>query len=148
MADKFITLNSRITISKGVFREKKIYEDTEVGFDRFVSFLALCAGLGFCIYQLIVNKDYYYIVQILLLGFWLESHFRRIYLALFVKTWMTYFKISDIKGFAYKALPNGLETEVILKLKSGRKKFLIFRDAENQVEDFINLINEKEIILR
>ena len=144
MVAKFITLNSRITINKGVFREKKIYVDNGDGFDRFISFLALCAGLGFCIYQLIMNKDYYYIVQILLIGFWLESHFKRIYRALFVKTWMTYFKLSDIKGFSTQQLENGLETEVALKLKNGRKKFLIFRDGENQLDSFINAIKKED----
>ena len=145
MNSAFISLNSRINIKKGLITEKELKTDTEEGFTRSIAFLALLAFLAYCIYRIVVDKDYFYILQLLLVLIWLAPHIKRIYTFLFVKTWNATIRIDDIQGVTSSRLQNGLETQVILQMKNGRKKFIIFRDAENQMEDFIHSlgINEK-----
>lgn len=146
MNTELITLNSRINIKKGVITEKKLKTDTEEGFTRSIAFVTLLAILAFCFYRIFFDKDYFYIIQLFLVLIWLAPHIKRIYASLFIKTWKSVIRIADIESVASLKMQNGLETQVTMHLKNGRKKFLIFRDAENQVEDFIHSIETKEIV--
>ena len=144
MNTEFISLDSRINIKKGSITEKKVKTNTEEGLTRFIGFLALVAILVYCIYIIVVDKNYFYIPQLLLVLVWLAPRINRIYISLFVKTWNSAVRIDDILTVTSSKLENGLETQVTLQLKNGRKKFIIFRDAENQIEHFINSVEIKE----
>lgn len=146
MNTEFISLNSKINIKKGVITEKKVKADTGEGFTRFIAFMALVAFLAYCIYRIVVDKNYVYILQLLLVLFWLAPHLKRLYISLFIKTWKSTIRIDDIQRVTSSRLQNGLETQVALHLKNGRKKYLIFRDAENQINDFINSVETKELV--
>lgn len=145
MSAEFITLNSRLTIKKGTLIEKKLTVNTEEGFTRFIAFVAFLAFLAFCIYRIVVDKKYFFIIQLLLVLIWLEPHIKHIYTFLFVKTWKSAIRMDDIQRVTSSRLQNGLETQVTLHLKNGRKKFFTFRDAENQIDDFVRTIETKEI---
>jgi hypothetical protein len=140
MSAEYITLNSRLTIKKSVLTEKKLKVNTEEGFTRLMAFVVLVALLAFCIYRIAVDKNYFYIIQLILVLMWLAPYIMRIYTFIFIKTWKTSIRVEEIQNLTSLKLDNGLETQVTLKLKNGRKKFLIFRDAENQVDDFIHSI--------
>lgn len=144
MSAEYITLNSRLTVKKGVLTEKKLKVNTEEAFSRLMAFIALVALLAFCIYRITVDKNYFFIIQLLLVLMWLAPHIKRIYTSMFIKTWKASIRIDEIQSITSSHLDNGLETEVTLHLKNGRKKFLIFRDAENQIDDFICSIETKE----
>jgi hypothetical protein len=146
MSAEFITLNSRLTIKKGTLIEKKLKVNTEEGFTRLIAFMALLAFLAFCIYRIVVDKKYFFIIQLLLVLIWLAPHFKRINTFLFVQTWKSSIRMDYIQRVTSSKLQNGLETQVTLHLKNGRKKFLTFRDAENQVDDFVRTIETKEIV--
>lgn len=145
MSAEFITFNSSLIIKQSTLIEKKLIVNTEEGFTRFIAFVALLALLAFCIYRIVVDKDYFFIIQLLLVLLWLTPHLKRIYTFMFVKTWKSAIRIDDIRRVTSLRLQNGLETQVVLHLKNGRKKFLVFRNAENQVDDFVRTIEGKEI---
>ena len=146
MSAEYITLNSRLAIKKGILIEKKLKINTGEGFTRLMAFVVLVALLAFCIYSIAVDKNYIYIIQLILVLMWLAPHIKRIYTSLFIKTWKSTVRLEEIHSLTSSRLDNGLETQVTLRLKNGRKKFLIFRDAENQVDDFIRSIEVKEIV--
>ena len=143
MNTEFITLNSKLIIKNNAIIEEKLKTEEE-GFTRFIALVALLSFLFFCIYKIVEEKDYIFIVQLILVLFWLEPHVMRIYRSLFVKTWKSTIRLNEIQRVTSVKLDNGLETEVILQLKSGRKKFIVFRNAENQVEDFITAVDKQE----
>ena len=146
MSTEFITLNSRLTIKKGTLTEKKVKLNTEEGFTHFISFVALLALLSFCIYRIVVDRDFFFIIQLFLVLIWLQPHLKRIYSFLFISTWRSSIRIDDILKVTCSSLHNGLETEATLHLNNGRKKFLIFRDAENQVDNFIRIIETNKLV--
>ena len=137
MNPEYITLDSRLTIKKDVLTERKLKINTEEGVTRSIAFIALIAFLALSLYKIFEDKEYVYIVQVMLILVWLEPHVKRIYRTLFIKTWRSSIKLNDIQNVTLSPLDNGLETKVTLHLKNGRKKFLVFRNAENQSADFI-----------
>ena len=147
MSAEFITLNSKLTIDQGTLIEKKLTVNTEEGFTRLIAFIALLAFLAYCIYRIVVDKKYFFIIQLLLVMIWLAPHFKRLQTFLFVETWKSSIRMDYIQRVTSSKLQNGLETQVTLHLKNRRKKFLTFRDAENQVDDFVRVIETKEIAL-
>lgn len=144
MHTEIYSLNSRLTIKNKAIFEKKLKTNTEEGFTRLIAFVALLALLVLCIDKIIEEKNYLFIVQVILILVWLEPHIKRIYLSLFVKTWKSSIKLNEIQKITSIRLDNGLETEVILHLKSGKKKFIVFRDAEKQIEEFIIAVGKPE----
>ena len=132
---EFYTLDSRLTIQRGNIYQKKV-KYSEEGWNRFAVFLLLLFFLLFTLYEIFEEKKYGSIVQLILVGFWLSPHVKRIYKILFVKTWKSIIPLKDIKNISTKPLENGLETELTLHLSSGRKKFYTFRNAEGQLELF------------
>lgn len=141
---EFITLNSRITIQKGVINERKVKLDTEEGFTRLMAFVALIVYLLFCIYRIVIEKDYFVFIHVILILVWLTPHLVRIYTSLFIKTWQSSIKLDRVSRVTSLNMGNGLETQVTLHLKNERKKFFVFRNAENQVENFIGAIENRE----
>jgi hypothetical protein len=146
MSVEYLTLNSRLSIKKDVLTEKKLKVNAEEGFTRLMAFVVLVALVAFCIYRIAVDNNYFYIIQLILVLMWLAPHIKRVYTSLFIKTWKTSIRIDEIQSLTSSKLDNGLETQVTLHLKNGRKKFLIFRDAENQVDDFIRSMETNEMV--
>lgn len=144
MSEEFITLNSRLTVKNDTLIEKKLKVNREEGFTRFLAFVVLVSLVAFCIYRIAFDNNYFYIIQLILVLMWLAPHTKRVYTSLFIKTLKTSIRIDEIQTLTSSKLDNGLETQVTLHLKNGRKKFLIFRDAENQVDDFLRSMETNE----
>ncbi len=139
---EFFTLDSRLTIQRGNIYQKKLKHETEASFNRFIVFMMLLILLVIVIiYDILEERKYLWIVQALLILTWLWPHIKRVYQTLFIKTWKSIIPIKDIKDVSTKPLDNGLETEVTLHLSSGRKKFYTFRNAEGQLELFVEAIS-------
>jgi hypothetical protein len=146
MHTEFITLNSRLILNNNAIIEKKLKTNAEEKLTLFIALIALLAFLTVCVYRTFIDRDYFYITQGILVLVWLVPHIKRIYTLLFVKTWNSTIRIDDIQNVTLTRLENGLETQVTLYLKSGRRKFLIFRNAESQAEGFINSIRPKKVL--
>jgi hypothetical protein len=136
----FFTLDSRLTLQRGNVYQKKVkYSDAR--WDRFVVFMLLFLFLLFTLYQIIEEEKYGSIAQLILIVFWLSPRVKSIYQTLFVKTWKSIIPLKDVKGVSTKQLENGLETEVSLHLSSGRRKVYTFRNAEAQIEPFVEAVS-------
>lgn len=141
MNEEFITLDSRLVIAKEVLREKKVKGDTEESFTRGIAFAALMTYLVYSVYEITEKKEYFAIIQIIMVFFWLAPHVKRMYRTLFVKTWKSSIKLTEIKEVKAKPLQNGLETEVTLQLANGRKKYFVFRNRETDIKEFMQALS-------
>lgn len=137
---EFFTLDTRITIQRGNIYHNRIKYNADEGMDRFIAFGAIVLITSYLIYLMAEKNEYGWSFQILLMLMWLWPHLRRIYQTLFIKTWKSIIPLKDVKNISTKPLDNGLETEVVLHLQNGRKRFYTFRNAEGQIEPFINMV--------
>ncbi|HYH13753.1 MAG TPA: hypothetical protein VD794_00940 [Flavisolibacter sp.] len=71
---------------------------------------------------------------------WLIPHFKKLYYNLLIKSWAPPIKLTSITSVDVQPLDNTLETKVVLHLTTGREKVYVFRNAENQVESFVHMI--------
>ncbi len=139
MPTEFITLDGRLTIKFAAVIEKKLKQNKE-GFMRFAAFTLWVALLAFCVYRVVEERDYFFILQGVVTLFWMEPGIKSIYASLFVETWKSTIPFADIQSVNSAPLDNSLETQVTLHLKNGRKKFYVFRNAEKQADDFIQAV--------
>lgn len=139
MDAEFITLDSRLIIKKGIIQQKNLKFDSEEGLNRSLAFIAILLFIGYSIYEIVEEQKYYYFIQIFLCLFWLAPHVKRIYKKLFVQTWKSTIKLNEITNVITRPF-NELETEVILQLKNGREKNYVFRNAENQIDSFLESV--------
>ena len=138
---EFFTLDSRLTIQRGNIYQKKVKHETEIGKYRFIVFAAYGLLVFLTVIKIKEEGAYYEIIKVVAFGLLLDQIFKHIYLTLFVKTWKSNIPLNDVKSISTKQLVNGLETEVILHLSSGRKKFYTFRNAEGQLEPFVEALS-------
>lgn len=145
MHAEFITLNSKIILKNGVLTEKKLKPDSE-RLNRSFAFAAIIIYLVLCLYKIVEEGKYWFILPAAIGLSWLIPVLKRYYRSVFVKAWKNYFKLEEIRTISTRPLENGLETELVLHLKNGRKKYLIFRDAENQLENFLQVADPEKNI--
>jgi len=142
---EFFTLDSRLTIQRGNIYQKKVKDNSEVGKYRFIVLSAYCLLVFFTIQDIKSGADnfdiFLGIIKVIVFGILIEQIFKGIYQTLFVKTWKSNIPLKEIKDVSTKPLDNGLETEVTLHLSSGRKKFYTFRNAEGQLQPFIEAVS-------
>ena len=138
---EFFTLDSRLTIQRGNIYQKSVKRETETGFYRYIVFVVYLLFVFLTVEEMVAEKEYYHVIQVVVISIFLAPLFKRIYEGLFVKTWKNNIPLKDIKSISTKPLVNDLETEVTLHLSSGRKKFYIFRNAEGQLEPFVDTIS-------
>lgn len=137
---EFFTLDTRITIQRGNIYHKRLKSQSEEIQYRFTAFIAFLILVFISILEIVEEQEYFNIIRIVLIASFFSSLFKRIYQTLFIKTWKSIIPLKDVKNITTKPLDNGLETEVTLHLKSGRKKWYTFRNAEGQLELFIDAV--------
>lgn len=137
---EFITLDSRLTLQRGNIYQNKLKSSTEEGQYRFVAFVAFVLLVVLTIEEIVAEGEYFKIIRVIVYAFFLAPLFTRIFQTLFIKTWKNIIPLKDVKAISTRPLQNGLETEVVLSLKSGRKKFYVFRNAEGQLEAFTEAV--------
>lgn len=71
------------------------------------------------------------------------DNLKLLYRLVFVKSFAGRIPLQNIISFETKNDHTGLETEVILKLKSGRYRTVKFRTLENQYQSFTELISQQ-----
>ncbi|MGV3656819.1 MAG: hypothetical protein ACO1NX_02660 [Chitinophagaceae bacterium] len=141
---EFFTLDSRLTIQRGNIYQKKVKDNSEVGKYRFIVLSAYFLLVFLTVKKINEggNSDIFFgIARIVFYVILFWQIFKNIYHTLFVKTWKSIIPLNDIKDVSTKPLDNGLETEVTLLISSGRKKFYTFRNAEGQLELFVDAVS-------
>ena len=140
MNTEFITTNSRLSVKNDTIWQKRIIEPPKNYW--FHSFILLLFLLGFSVYDAIPEKPYKWIMVFVII-MWMTPHIMTIYQILFIKTWKSNIRLSDIKSVRTENEENELEEKVFVKLKSGREKIYFFRKSENQAEKFVLLISSQ-----
>ena len=138
MATGFITTTSKLTIKNNSVVQKRITEPERNYW--FHSFILIAFVIAFAIDDALTDRPWRW--PVILVGlWWMSPHLVTIYRYLFVVTWRTNIPLNLIKSFKLQDR-NELEEEVVLTLRSGRKKTYIFRKAEAQAEKFITALSQ------
>ena len=70
-----------------------------------------------------------------------------IFKILFIYKWGNRIKFEKIASASILSQDNELETTIRLLLSNGRQKLLTFRTAENQINNFVEVLRQKAIHL-
>jgi hypothetical protein len=138
MSTEFITLDSRLTIRMNAITETKLKDITYTRSRYYFLSLALNA---FCLYMVVAWQDYSEYVIIPVLLFMLMHDLQNTYIGMFKLSHKPTIFLKEVRDVTTTALNNGLETQVTLHLANGRKKFYVFRNAENQLDGFLQLFD-------
>jgi hypothetical protein len=133
MKQEFITTNGKVIMEDGVLHVKKLIHRTTSG-SYFFAFWVTYAI--FSLDHESKARPLLYVLVILLAIMIL------IYLAefLFITSWKKKISMSDIRTYKLNKDASGLETDVILTLRSGRRKKITFRNLENQMDPFLEQV--------
>jgi hypothetical protein len=137
----FITIDSKLTFDKQYLNIKKVKHDTSRSY-WFDSFLLLSLFIGFQTYRAIYDKPRAWVLVVIGLS-WIYPHLERIFRILFINKWGTRIQLDKIMEFNILPTINELETTQQLKLANKRQKLLVFRTGENQIDSFIEMLQEK-----
>ncbi len=140
MSTEFITTTTRLTIINNTIRQKRVIEPPKNYW--FHSFILLVLFIGFSVDDVLNDKPYKW-VRVLILLVWISPHLVTIYRILFINSWKSNIKFSDIKEIKLLPDENELEEKVSMILKSGRKKIYVFRKSEEQAKKFTEMISSK-----
>jgi hypothetical protein len=142
----FITVDSKLTFDKHYLNIKKVAQKPTRSY-WFDSFLLLALFIGFQAYRAIYDKPRAWVLVLIGLT-WIYPHLERIFKILFIYKWGNRIKLDKIVKYAVLTSDNDLETTLQLKLVSGRQKLLLFRSAENQIDDFLKILHQKAVNLK
>lgn len=137
----FITIDSKLTFDKRYLNIKMVKHDTSRSY-WFDSFLLLSLFIGYQTYRAIYEKPRAWVLVVVGLT-WIYPHLERIFKILFVNKWGNRIQLDKIIDFNILPTNNELETAIKLKLANKRQKLLIFRTSENQVDSFLEMLQER-----
>ena len=137
---EFQTIDSKIKIEKGKLFIKKVKFDPTKRY-WFDSFILIGLLIAYQVDGAINGKPHKWIIVIAALT-WIYPHLERIFKILFVYKWGNYINLKEVREVEELKKENELETNVALKFKSGRRKVLVFRTAEQQADKFIDAVKE------
>ena len=137
---KYYTIDSKISFERDKMYIQNIKYDPNRQY-RFHSFAALSFLMAWEIYSALNGNPYRWFIAAVIF-IWMYPHLERFYKFLFVNKWGGTIRLNDIMDVIKPEPENELETKVVLKFKKGRRKELIFRSRENQVEGFLDTIQQ------
>lgn len=137
----FITVDSVLKLDSKWLSIQKIRKDSDQSY-WLHSFLLLALFIAFQVHRTL-NGEYVAWIIIVPALVWIFPHLERIYKWLFVYKWGSQIALSGIKEICFLSPENELETPLLLVMKNGRQKLLIFRTAEDQFNTFILALREK-----
>ncbi len=137
----FITIDSCLSFDKEYLNIKKLKHDSTTKY-WINSFLLLATFISFQTYRAIYDKPRAWIW--VLIGFtWIYPYFEKIFKKLFIYKWGNKIKLSDIKSTKVLNADNELEISLCIELLNKRKKIITFRKGENQINSFIETLQQK-----
>lgn len=143
---EFYTIDSKLIIDKNVLIIKRIKHDPTNRY-WFHSFILIAVLIAFQVDRAINEKPRAWILAIVAL-IWIYPHLERLFKILFVYKWGNRIRISDIKEINNLPADNELETSIRIRLHSGRQKYLTFRTAEKQAENFVDFLQQQRQTVR
>ena len=138
MNPEFITTTSKLTIKDNRVLQRQVVEPERNYW--FHSFILIGIIIGLAVYDTLTDKPYKWVLVLVAIG-WMSPHLVTIYRYLFVVTWRTNIPLRLIKNFRLQDR-NELEEQVVLTLRSDRKKTYVFRKAEGQAEKFAEALSQ------
>ena len=136
----FFTIDSRITIKYGKILIKKLKHEPIKRY-WFDSFILIGLLIAYQVDGAINGKPYKWVIVIAALT-WIYPHLERIFKIFFINKWGNTIVLAEVLDIIQPEPDNELETKVLIRVKSGRRKEFIFRTAENQADKFINTVQE------
>jgi hypothetical protein len=131
----FLTTDSKLSFDDNYLYIRKVRQDSGQSY-WLHSFFLLALFIAFQI-QRTVNGERFAWIIILPALVWIFPHLERIYQWIFVNAWGSRIRLTSITEIRQLPAQNELETSLLLLLRNGRKKRLVFRTAENQWEKFV-----------
>lgn len=149
MEQEFITSRGKVFLNNQrllIQNFKSNFQDTVIG--ELATPLLILALAVFSFFD--PKKPFSYFATIIFLIWLFSFHLKQLYSTLFKKSFSNYIPLDHIKFIELKPDQLGLETEVILHLKNGRYRSLLFRTLEKQFESFTEslslLITQPQLI--
>lgn len=137
----FITVDSVLKLDSKWLSIQKIRKDPDQSY-WLHSFLLLALFIAFQVHRTL-NGEYFAWIIIVPALIWIFPHLERIYKWLFVYKWGSHIRLQDIREIRPMPVENEWERPVLLLMKSGRQKKLVFRTAENQYEAFVQALESE-----
>jgi hypothetical protein len=136
----FYTIDSKVRIEKGKLIIRKVKHDPTERY-WFHSFILIALVIAYQMDAAINEKPYKWILVIVALT-WIYPHLERSFKILFINKWGNTINLNEVIDVTQANPENELETKVVIKVRSGRRKEFIFRTAENHADSFINTVRE------
>lgn len=138
MKQEFITLNGKVVAEDGFFRiiNHKTARNSE---SYFIGF-----NLLFLMYVIDSKSKAWPLAFAALIVLGVYACILLIE-ALFIRSWKNRILYSRIKSFKLTPDAWGLETTVVVHLKNGRQKKMVFRNREHQHEAFVELLTKSSL---
>ena len=140
MKQEFITTRGKLIIENNslFIRNYKIdFRETVAG-QLWFPFLLIAAGILICIYA---DKPLDYFIGTFWILSFLLFHSKKVYDVLIKKSFSGRIQLSRIHSFEIRPDEPGLETEVLLHLRNGRNRSILFRTMEKQYEAFTDALS-------
>jgi len=136
MKQEFITTNGKVIIDDGVIHVKKLVHHSSGEFN-FLIFWTMYI-LFLLIDETKIRPLLYIVLGLLALAF-LIMIFERV----FIKSWKKKIPLANIKSYRVNKDVAGLETKVVLFLRSGRQKEIVFRNHDHQLDPFLDIVTQQ-----
>jgi hypothetical protein len=139
MKPGFVTVYGKVIIENNSLFIRHV----DVPFSRsaFVQILKELMVVALFFRQLFRDEEAVRYVGLILWGVVLLFHTPEIYDLIVKRSYANRIPLSKITGYDTKDQINGLDVHVILKLKNGRYRTIIFRKLENQYESFTEMLS-------
>jgi hypothetical protein len=136
----FYTIDSRITMKKRKLSIQKVKHNGERSY-WLDSFILMAIVIAVQTDAALDGKPYKWVIVLVALT-WIYPHLERIFKFLFLESWGQVINLDNVVDVKWPISLNELETEVVVRLRSGRRKKLVFRTAENGAEEFVSSVRE------
>ncbi|HZI00929.1 MAG TPA: hypothetical protein VEX63_07255 [Flavisolibacter sp.] len=140
MKPGFVTVYGKVMIENNSL----FIRNVDVPFSRtaFAKILKELGVIAIFIMQFFRGEELRYYAGILLWGLILLYHIPEIYDLIIKRSYSNRIPLSQITGYDTKDQLNGLDVHVILRLKNGRYRTIVFRKLEQQYESFTELLSQ------
>ncbi len=140
----FVTVDSKLTIDNDFLVIRKVkHEPTNQYWNH--SFILFAFIIAYELDRVIDGNPKPGLNELvgLVFGFvFIYPHLKRIFNKLFIYQWGNKIKLNKIKEYVILPFDNELETTLRIQLDTGRQKLFIFRNAENQLNDFVEALKQ------
>lgn len=139
-----LTVDSKLTIDNDFLVIRKVKHETNDYW--YHSFILFAFIIAYELARIIDGNPKPGLNELLGLLFgliYIYPHLARMFKKLFMYHWGNKIKLNKIKEYTILPSDNELETTLRIQLDTGRQKLFTFRNAENQLNDFVDLLKKQ-----